>query len=156
MQPHVDVLTLAVRNLDASRGFYIDGLKWVPALDVPGEVIFIQIGHGLLLALYDIEKFSAEAGIDEPATAAPMSLGHNVHSIEEVEAVLAQAEAAGGTIIAPARTMSWGGCSGYFADPDGFRWEVVFNPGLSVDHDGTVRIGVVDQPDQPDQTDQPQ
>ncbi|HET7414385.1 MAG TPA: VOC family protein [Arthrobacter sp.] len=153
MQPHVDVLTLAVRDLDASRRFYVDGLKWVTTLDVPGEVIFIQIGHGLLMGLYDAGKFAAETGIDEPATAAPMSLGHNVHSVEEVEAVLAQAETAGGTIISPARQMSWGGCSGYFADPDGFRWEVAFNPGLTVDQDGTVRIGVIEDADQANQAD---
>ncbi|WP_026818336.1 VOC family protein [Arthrobacter castelli] len=149
MQPNVDVLTLAVGDLDASRRFYIDGLKWVPTLDVPGEVIFIQIGHGLLLSLYDAEKFAVEADL-EPSAVAPVSLGHNVDSIEEVEAVMEQAEAAGATIIAPARRMSWGGCSGYFADPDGFRWEIVFNPGLSVDQDGTVRIEVIDQADTAD------
>lgn len=142
MQPHVDVLTLGVRDLEASRRFYLDGLKWAATLDVAAEVVFIQIGHGLLLALYDVEKLAVEADADyPPGTVAPISLGHNVHSEEEVDAVLAQAESAGGSIITAGRKMSWGGYSGYFADPDGFRWEVVCNPGLSVDADGTVRIG---------------
>lgn len=145
MQPHVDVLTLGVRDLDASRRFYLDGLKWAAAMDVPDEVIFIQIGHGLLLALYDREKLAAESGADHRAGAVPaVSLGHNVHTTEEVDAVLAQAETAGGTIIAAGRRMSWGGYSGYFADPDGFRFEVVWNPALTVDPDGTVRIGAVE------------
>lgn len=145
MQPHVDVLTLGVRDLDRSRRFYLDGLKWAPALDVPGEVLFIQVGFGLLLGLYDVEKLTAEAGnVGHTELAPPMSLGHNVSSADDVGAVLAQAESAGGTIISPARKQSWGGVSGYFADPDGFRWEVAHNPGLTVDADGTVHIGAVE------------
>ncbi|MDG3015401.1 VOC family protein [Speluncibacter jeojiensis] len=145
MQPRVDVLTLGVRDLDRSRRFYVDGLGWEPVLDVPGEVIFVQIGHGLLLSLWGVDDLSAEAGgVGHGPTAAPMSLGHIVPDEQSVGQVIDRAVAAGATAITSATRRDWGGVSGYFADPDGFRWEVAYNPGFSVAADGTVRIAAVD------------
>ncbi|SHN46873.1 Glyoxalase/Bleomycin resistance protein/Dioxygenase superfamily protein [Cryptosporangium aurantiacum] len=82
---------------------------------------------------------AAEAGeFHRGDAAAPITLGHNVSSEDEVTAVLDRATAAGGTVTGPAERRDWGGVSGYFTDPDGYRWEVVHNPGLSFAPDGTI------------------
>ncbi|TQS39998.1 VOC family protein [Cryptosporangium phraense] len=139
MEQKLNVISLGVRDLDATRRFYVDGLGWKPHLDVPGEVIFLQVGHGLLLSLWDREAMAAEAGeVHRGSDAAPITLGHNVGSEDEVAAVLERATAAGGSILVPAERRAWGGVSGYFTDPDGFRWEVVHNPGIVFGDDGTI------------------
>ncbi|MFG1927559.1 VOC family protein [Cryptosporangium sp. NPDC048952] len=139
MEQKLNVLTLGVRDLDASRRFFVDGLGWKPHLDVPGEVIFLQVGHGFLLSLWDREAMAAEVGeFHRGGDALPITLAHNVDSDEEVTAVLDRATAAGGSILVPATRRDWGGVSGYFADPDGFRWEVAHNPGLTFSPDGTI------------------
>ncbi len=144
MEPRIDVLTLGVRDLDASRSFYLDGLGWTALLDVPGQVVFIQIGHGLLLSLFGIDHLAAEApGVDKGTGPLPLSLGHIVDRESDVGVVLDRAVAAGGTLVAPPTRRDWGGLSGYFADPDGVYWEVAHNPGFLVADDGTVRIGPV-------------
>jgi len=141
MDQRINVITLGVRDLDAARRFYVDGLGWTAALDVPGEVIFVQVGHGLLLSLWDREAMATEAGdVHRGGEAAPLTLGHNVGTEEEVTAVLERATAAGGAIIQPAARRDWGGVSGYFTDPDGFRWEVVHNPGMTFGADGSISI----------------
>jgi Lactoylglutathione lyase and related lyases len=138
MDSHITAITLGVRDRAAARRFYVDGLGWRPVLEVEDDVIFIQAGHGLLFCLWSVGSLAAEAGdaVAHGATAPPISLGHNVHSADEVAATLDAAVAAGAQLIAPARRQAWGGVSGYFADPDGFRWEVAFNPGLSFDEHG--------------------
>jgi catechol 2,3-dioxygenase-like lactoylglutathione lyase family enzyme len=142
MDPRLSLLTLGVHDLAAARRFYVEGLGWPPALDVPGAVVFIQVGHGLLLSLYPADELAAEAGTTPGGGAtAPMTLAHNVDGPEQVDAILAEAVAAGGTLVAPGQPRDWGGYSGYFADPDGFRWEVAHNPGLTVGPDGTVSLG---------------
>lgn len=144
MEPRLDILTLGVPDLDAAHRFYVDGLGWEPALVVEGEVVFIQVGHGRLLALFGASELEADAGGAPPfgeAAAAPLALGHNVGSEEEVRAVMADAEAAGATILKPAQRAFWGGFHGYFADPAGFRWEVAHNANFRIDPDGRVRIG---------------
>ncbi|MFB9318957.1 VOC family protein [Cryptosporangium minutisporangium] len=142
MEQTLNVITLGVRDLDASRRFYVDGLGWKPHLDVPGEVIFFQVSHGTLLSLWDREAMAAEAGeVHRGDDAAPITLGHPVSSADEVAAVLDRATAAGGTVIRPAERRDWGGVSGYFTDPDGFRWEVAHNPGITFGADGTIAFG---------------
>lgn len=143
MEQRIDVISLGVRDLDATRRFYLDGLGWTALLDVPGEVIFVQIGHGLLLSLWDLEHMVEEVG---PVGSPPVSitLSHNVPTESDVTDVLDRAVAAGGTLHTPATLRQWGGSSGYFTDPDGYRWEVAHNPGLTVDADGRVSIGAVE------------
>ncbi len=145
MRPRLDLLTLGVRDLDAARAFYVDGLGWPTVLDVPGEVVFVQIGHGILLSLYGAADLARDTG-DDVAGPPPTSvtLGQVVGSEAEVDAVLAAAEASGGSVVRPGRRMDWGGYSGFFADPDGYRWEVAHNPGFRVAADGTVTIGPVE------------
>jgi catechol 2,3-dioxygenase-like lactoylglutathione lyase family enzyme len=140
MRPHVGVLTLGVADLDRSRQFYVEGLGWPTVLDVAGEVIFIQVGHGLVLSLWDLSAMIAEAGpVGTPP--ASVTLGHLVDSPAAVARVLDEAAAAGGTVLSPAVQREWGGVSGYFADPDGYRWEIAFNPSLAVDSEGRVHFG---------------
>jgi catechol 2,3-dioxygenase-like lactoylglutathione lyase family enzyme len=123
-------VTLAVRDLEASRAFYLDGLGWQPALDVPGEVLMIKVGPLLVLSLWDRDAFEKEVGpVAQDAGLSPVALAHNVAAREEVEAVLDVARAAGADAVSDAVDRDWGGRSGYFADPDGFRWEVAWNPG---------------------------
>lgn len=143
MEQRLNVISLGVRDLDASRRFYVDGLGWTATLDVPDEVIFVQIGHGMLLSLWNLEAMTAEAGpVGSPP--ASITLGHNVPHESDVTQTLDVAIAAGGTLLAPATRRDWGGTAGYFADPDGYRWEVAHNPGLSVAADGTVVFAVPD------------
>jgi len=129
MEQRISFVTLAVRDLEASRAFYADGLGWVPELDVPGEVVMFAAGERLVLALWDRLAFEAEVGA---ATASggvpPVSLAHNVASPDEVRQVLVLAADAGARVSGPV-AREWGGFTGYFADPDGFRWEVAWNPG---------------------------
>ena len=143
MEPRITAITLGVRDRAASRRFYVDGLGWTPTLEVEGDVVFIQAGYGLLLCLWSIDDLAADAGEDvgHGHNAPPISLGHNVATEAEVYATLDAAVAAGADLVAPARQQPWGGVSGYFADPDGFRWEVVYNPALSFDAAGNATFG---------------
>ena len=125
----MSMLTLGVRDLAVARRFYVEGLGWVPAAEIEGDVVFIKVGPGLLLGLWSRDALSAEAGGlyvgDQPA---PILLAHMVADAESVTRVLDDAVAAGGTLVAAATTREWGGVTGYFADPDGYRWEIAYNP----------------------------
>ncbi|HSF25929.1 MAG TPA: VOC family protein [Actinomycetes bacterium] len=129
MDQSMSLLTLGVRDLAVARRFYVEGLGWRPTLEVPGDVTFIKVSHGLLLALWSRASLAAEAGGvyqgDEPA---PIALAHMVPDAAAVARVLDEAVAAGATLIAPATQREWGGVTGYFADPDDYRWEVAWNP----------------------------
>ena len=145
MRQRLNFVTIGVRDLGASRRFYLDGLGWEPTLDLP-EVVFLQVGHGLLLGLWPVEEMEA----DVPGTAtgrraeagsgAPFTLAHNVDSDQAVVEALEAATAAGATILKPAQRAGFGGFHGYFADPDGVRWEVAHNPGWRVADDGRVTL----------------
>ncbi len=140
MRPRVDFITLGVADLDAARAFYVAGLGWEPLADVPGEVLFFQVGHGLVLGLYTGLEGDVGAGALGRPAAAPVSLSHNVDSDAAVIEVMRRAEAAGAAVLKVPQCADFGGFHGYFADPAGFRWEVCHNPGWSVDADGTVRL----------------
>jgi len=141
MEPHLTLLSLGVTDVGRARRFYVDGLGWPTVLDVPGELLMIQVGHGLVLSLWDLDQMRAEIGPVGAPGLASVALAHNVADAESVTRVLETAVAAGATLVAPAQVREWGGVSGYFADPDGYRWEVAFNPGLTVAADGTVTVG---------------
>lgn len=146
MQPRLDLLTVGVHDLDAARRFYFDGLGWTAVLDVPGEVVFVQVNHGLLLAFFGAQDLAADMGADvgPVVPGSGFTLAHNVDSPDAVRTALAQAEAAGATIVKPAQRAEWGGFHGYFVDPCGIRWEVAHNSGLHVAPDGTVTLGPVE------------
>ncbi len=136
MKPRLSVLTLRVDDLEGSLRFYRDGL----GLQTPGiigqefehgAVAFFDLQPGLKLAVWPRKSLAHDSGLppDGPS-AAGFSLGHNVASREEVDAVMKQAAEAGATVVKPAREALWGGYAGYFQDPDGHLWEVVWNPQL--------------------------
>jgi len=132
-------VTLGAGDVSALRGFY-ERLGWQAAkASVDGEVAFFWL-NGLVLSLYDRASLYREIGVEGDATprARETNIAINVETPEEVATVLAEAEAAGGSILAPARTMHWGGVSGYFADPEGHAWEVAHNPFMPLDADGRL------------------
>ena len=130
MEQRVSFITLAVADLDATRRFYVDGLGWEPALDVPGDVLMFRVADKVVLSLWSESGFEAEVGpIRRGIGLAPVTLAHNLPTKDGVDQVLAEARAAGATEVVEAVDREWGGYTGYFADPDGFRWEVAFNPG---------------------------
>jgi catechol 2,3-dioxygenase-like lactoylglutathione lyase family enzyme len=129
MEPRISFVTLAVRDLEASRRFYVDGLGWAPELDVPGEVVMIRVGDRLVLSLWDEAHFEAEVGtVGRGDGVLPFTLAHNVASADQVDSVLEEARRAGAD-AGEAAERDWGGYTGYFADPDGVRWEIAWNPG---------------------------
>lgn len=130
MDQRVSFITLVVTDLDATRRFYVDGLGWEAELDVPGEVLMFRVAEKVVLSLWVEEGFVAEVGTT-PARGAvpPITLAHNLATTEGVDTVLEQARAAGASEVRDAVEREWGGYTGYFADPDGFRWEVAYNPG---------------------------
>ncbi|WP_415975241.1 VOC family protein [Rhodococcus sp. 077-4] len=141
MQQQVHFTTLATVDLDAARTFYCDGLGWTPLLDVPGEILFFQIGHGSVLGLYDATAFDGDLGRPPRAhDLGSVTLAHNVDSPAAVDTMFADAIAAGATPIKTPRPTSFGGYHGHVADPNGVIWEICHNPGWSVDDDGTVRL----------------
>lgn len=140
MEPRVDFISLGVRNVQESRDFYVDGLGWPVHREVAGEVLFIQVNHGLVLSLWDVRQMQAEAGTSPPAGIPCITLSHNVASPGDVDRVMEEAAEAGADIIAEPVTQPWGGYTGYFSDPDGFRWEVAYNPTWVVDDAGRVTV----------------
>jgi catechol 2,3-dioxygenase-like lactoylglutathione lyase family enzyme len=108
----------------------------------PARGVFLQVGPGLLLSLFAATELASDAEVPPavPGLTTSMALACLVDSVDEVAVVLATAEAAGATVVKPAQHAFWGGHHGYFADPSGFLWEVAYNPGLTVDPDGTVRF----------------
>jgi catechol 2,3-dioxygenase-like lactoylglutathione lyase family enzyme len=127
VEPRLNFVTLVVADLARARRFYLEGLGWPAAMDVPGEVVMIHVGARLVLSLWAESAARAEIGEVTRGGTLPFTLAHNVASPAEVDAVLATARAAGATVH-DAQTRDWGGTSGYFVDPDGFRWEVAHNP----------------------------
>src|SRR3954465_14199818 len=112
MDPRISFVTLAVRDLDASRRFYVNGLGWTPELDVPGEVVMIRVGRHLILSLWDRAHFEAEVGaIGRAAGVPPFTLAHNLATPEEVDAVLIEAGSAGAE-VGVAERRDWGGYTG--------------------------------------------
>lgn len=134
MKPRITVITLGVDDLERSLHFYRDGLGFQTEGIIGkefeyGAVIFIQLESGLRLALWPRKSISHDTGIAVgPASATELTLGHNVSSAAEVDLVMSLAKSAGAQIVKSAHETFWGGYSGYFQDPDGHLWEVVWNP----------------------------
>ena len=129
MEQRISLVTLAVADVARSQRFYVDGLGWRPELEAPG-VVMIKAGEHLLFSLWAAAEFEEEVGpIARGSGVAPLTLAHNVGSRGEVDAVLQTARAAGAEPVSEAVDRSWGGYSGYFGDPDGYRWEIAWAPG---------------------------
>jgi hypothetical protein len=130
MDQRISFVTLAVRDVARSRSFYVDGLGWSEEMYVPGEVLMIRVGEHVVLSLWDRRQFEAEVGrVAEGDGVPPVTLAHNVATTEEVDDVLALARGIGADPVSSGVRRDWGGYTGYFADPDGYHWEVAYNPG---------------------------
>jgi catechol 2,3-dioxygenase-like lactoylglutathione lyase family enzyme len=136
VKPRITVLTIGVDDLERAVRFYRDGLglptKGIVGAEFEhGAVAFFELHGGLRLATWPRDSLAYDSGLPKsPPSATELSLGHNVASEQEVDAVMAQAAKAGARIVKPAHETFWGGYAGYFQDPDGHLWEVVFNPDL--------------------------
>ena len=129
MEQRVSFITLAVADLNATRRFYVDGLGWAPALEAD-DVLMFEVAQKVVLSLWSEAGFEQEVGpVRRGSGIVPLTLAHNVATPEQVDAVLDDAREAGATEVSAGEQREWGGYTGYFADPDGFRWEVAFNPG---------------------------
>jgi uncharacterized protein len=138
MKPRITVITIGVDDLEKSLRFYRDGLglstQGIIGQEFEyGAVVFIDLQAGLRLALWPRKSIARDTGL-APSENSPteFTLGHNVNSKAEVDAVMNQANSAGAVIVKPARDTFWGGYAGYFQDPDGHLWEVAWNPQVSV------------------------
>ena len=129
MDQRISFITLAVADVGRSKDFYIDGLGWNPELFVPGEVLMIKAGEHLILSLWAEDGFEGEVGpIRRGPGLAPVTIAHNVRTEAEVDAILEHAASIGADPVERGTRRDWGGYTGYFADPDGFRWEIAVNP----------------------------
>ena len=140
MDARIDVITLAVRDLDRALAFYREGLGLESAgviateftgddVTPAGAIAIFELRGGLLLTLYPRTELAKDANVDlGPPKSGEFSIGHLVSSKPEVDMVLAQAEAAGATLTDQPHDRPWGIYSGYFRDPDGHLWEVIWNP----------------------------
>ncbi len=139
MEQRLSLVTLGVADLDRARRFYEEGLGWKRGNDNP-SVAFYQMPGGII-ALWSRQALAEDGGIsDTGASFAGIALAYNARSREEVDAVLAEAVAAGAALPKPAGETFWGGYSGYFSDPDGHLWEVAWNPFWRIDADGRVSL----------------
>jgi hypothetical protein len=143
MEPRISVVTLGVSDLKRSFKFYKEDLGF-PTKMTPdgGIVLFTTKGTALMLFPYD--KLAKDAGLKVSSSKTDKDVflgfvfGHCVRTKEDVDAILSQAQKAGGTIVKAATDKSWGGFSGYFADPDGYLWEVLYSQHLKFNPDGSV------------------
>jgi catechol 2,3-dioxygenase-like lactoylglutathione lyase family enzyme len=134
MKPRISVLTVGVDDLQASLRFYRDGLG-LPTEGIIGKefehgaVVFFELQLGVKHALFERSSIAHDAGITStPHSPTEFTIGHNVGSEKEVDAVMRQAIAAGARLVKPAQKTFWGGYAGYFQDPDDHLWEIIFNP----------------------------
>jgi predicted lactoylglutathione lyase len=129
VEQRISLVTLGVKDLVKERAFY-EALGWRVGQQPDNEIAFYQVG-GMVFGLW-----AALGGHGAPG----IELAHNVRSPEEVDALLAKAAGAGGSIRRPGATQPWGGYSGAFADPEGYVWEVAHNPDWPLGADGSVKL----------------
>jgi len=139
LEPRVSIITLGVKDVERARAFY-EALGFKASNASQESVTFFD-GGGVVLGLYGRGPLAEDATVEDSAPGfSGVALAHNAHSEADVDAVLAEAAAAGAKLIKPAGKVFWGGYSGYFADPDGHLWEVAFNPYFKLGDDGRVEL----------------
>ena len=144
MNSRVTLITLGISDLAKSRRFY-EALGFRASSASQGDVVFFQMGGGVVLALWPWAELAKDANLPAAARGpapphASISLAQNVRSAAEVDAVLAEAARAGARILKPGGKVFWGGYTGYFADPDGYLWEIAWNPGFTMNPDGGLAL----------------
>ena len=139
MKQRINLLTLGVSDLEKSMKFYRDGLGWqtkgiVGTEYENGAVVMFELANDRMLCLYERKNLAWDSKVKlQPESATEFSVGYFVNSIEEVNAIMKQAEEAGATITKPPQNAFWGGYHGYFQDVDGHLWEIGYNPSWKVD-----------------------
>ena len=139
MEQRVSLITLGVADLATARAFYQE-LGWTTGAKPDDDVVFFQAG-GMIVALWGRDQLADDTVVEDTGGWGGVTLAHNVRSPAEVDAVLAEAEAAGATIARPGAETFWGGYSGVFVDPDGHPWEIAHNPHWTLADDGSVSLG---------------
>jgi predicted lactoylglutathione lyase len=138
VEQRLSLVTLGVADVGRARRFY-EALGWRVGLDVQ-ETVFFQAG-GLIVTLWSRSRLAEDTGVaDDGAGFDGIVLAHNVRSREEVDAIVAAAEAAGATVTVAPEPTFYGGYAGKFLDPDGHAWEIAHNPGFPLDDDGAIRL----------------
>ena len=137
MQQRISLITLGVADLRRAMDFYA-AMGWQGS-SPDGDVAFFQAG-GMVLALWDRAKLAADSGVTDAGGWGGITLAYNTRSPAEVDAVIAEVEPAGGTVVRAGAETFWGGYSGAFRDPDGHPWEVAHNPLWTITEDGSVLL----------------
>ena len=137
MEQRLSLVTLGSRDVKRARAFY-EALGWKTSW-TDDDVVFFQAGC-MIVALWGRDQLAEDTVVEDSGGWGGVTLAHNVRSPAEVDAVLAEAEAAGATIPRPGAETFWGGYSGVFVDPDGHPWEVAHNPHWTLGDDGAVRL----------------
>ncbi|MGO8861144.1 MAG: VOC family protein [Acidimicrobiales bacterium] len=137
MEQRLTFVTLGVADVSRARTFY-ERLGW-SGESPDGDIVLFQLG-GMVLGLWGRDKLAEDSAVKDGGAWGGVTLAHNVSSPAEVDAILAEAEAAGATIGRPGSANDWGGYTGLFIDPDGHPWEVAHIPFWNLAEDGTVRL----------------
>jgi catechol 2,3-dioxygenase-like lactoylglutathione lyase family enzyme len=138
VEQRISNVTLGVSDLPRARAFY-EALGWETRAEPDDDVVFFQAG-GMIMALWDRGKLAEDSTVEDGGGWGGVTFAYNVRSPDEVDAVLAEAEAAGATIGRPGAKTFWGGYSGVFIDPDGHPWEVAHNASWTLADDGSIRL----------------
>jgi uncharacterized protein len=138
MDQRLSVVTLGTTDLKRARSFY-EALGWRSSAAPADDVVFFQVG-GIVLSLWDRERLAEDSGVELGSGYGGVTLAHNVSSPAEVDEIIAEARAGGGTIAREPGETFWGGYSGVFVDPDGHPWEVAHNPHWRLAADGSVLL----------------
>ena len=139
MEQRLSLITLGVADLARSTAFY-EALGWHRSVRDAEGVAFVQLGS-IALSLFPRADLAADVGIaPEGRGFAGFALAHNVRQRQEVDALVTRMVAAGGTLVRAPHTQSWGGFSAHVADPDGFLWELAWNPGFPLGENGGVTL----------------
>lgn len=138
MRQKLSIITLGVTDFNRALSFYEKGLGWKKSSSSQGDIAFFPLG-GMILALYPKHLLAEDANVSPEGSGFPgITIAHNATSEKEVDEVLAEVEKLGATIVKPAQKVFWGGYSGYFRDPEGYLFEVAFNPFWKLDKNGDV------------------
>jgi catechol 2,3-dioxygenase-like lactoylglutathione lyase family enzyme len=141
IRPRISLITLGVRDLARARQFYENGLGWKPSSAGNDDVVFFQLAGGVVLGLFSRTSLAEDAHLADTGSGfGGITIAQNQASRVEVDRVIAVAVAAGGTLLKAAEDVSWGGYSGYFADPDGHPWEIAWNPFFPLSGDGGIML----------------
>ncbi|HZO63266.1 MAG TPA: VOC family protein [Gaiellaceae bacterium] len=138
MEQRVSLITLGVRDLARARAFY-EALGWTTNAAPEDDVAFFQAG-GVIVSLWGREQLAEDSGVEDTGGWGGITLAYNTRSPADVDAVIGEVEAAGGTILRHGAETFWGGYSAAFADPEGHAWEVAHNPHWTIADDGSVTL----------------